>query len=152
MDLIVYRNDKYEMDLLLQIPSESILFIGGVEEFESALKDMLGGYSDNEENWVWEKYQSTNNSTFFYKIKSDRSDIVNGEFFDWKEIKYNNRKAYLIEFIYAYELSELMSDYKLTLHADKILESNGTQIDNKTVTWTKPNSIPYAVVIPKGSI
>lgn len=150
MELNVYKGNKYQMDILLQIPSESIFLIGGVDEFELALKEMLSQELNNEELWKWEKSQSANSSTHYYRIKSKNTEIINGEFFEWTEMKYKNRKAYLIEFTYAYELSKLMSDYKLTLHADKILESNGMQIDSKTVTWINPRTVPYAVVIPKG--
>jgi flagellar biosynthesis chaperone FliJ len=151
-ELTVYK-DKYKMETVIYISSDQMQIIGGPQVFEQALDEYVTEAKSDGVRVTWRDNTKNNAVTHQYQIITGLIEIKDQQTsgFSWQEIIYNNRKAF--EFRYS-PFSSLLSGFQshtFTLHAGKILESNGTQLDSKTVTWVNPAVIPVAVVIPKGS-
>ena len=151
-DITVYK-DKYKLVTVISISPEQMRMIGSPSTFESALDEEVQDAKKEGINVRWRDLTKKDGSVYQYEVSTGLIDISNpyADNFSWREIRHDNRQAY--EFRYSM-FSGLFSGFQsltLTLHAGKILESNGTQLDARTVTWVNPTIAPYAVVVPKGS-
>lgn len=151
-DITVYK-DKYKLTTIISVSYDQMALIGGPEVFEEALNDAISEAENENVKIKWRDITERNSNTFRYEISSGMMEISASyaDNFSWKETSYNNRDAY--EFRYS-QLAGILSGFQshtITLHAGKILDSNGTQIDDRTVTWVNSFATPYAIVEPKGS-
>jgi archaellum component FlaC len=151
-DITVYK-DKYKLVTVISISPEQMRMIGSPGVFESALEEEVLDARKEGINIKWRDLTKKDGSVYQYEVSTGLIDISNpyADNFSWQEIRYENRDAY--EFRYSM-FSGLFSGFQsltLTLHAGQILDSNGTQLDARTVTWVNPMVTPYAVVTPKGS-
>ncbi|MBW6474496.1 MAG: hypothetical protein K0B14_15325 [Anaerolineaceae bacterium] len=151
-DLTVYK-DKYKLVTVISISPDQMRMIGSPDVFESALEEEVQDAKKEGINITWRDLTKKDGSVYQYEVSTGFIDISNpyADNFSWREIRYDKRQAY--EFRYSM-FSGLFSGFQsltITLHAGKILESNGTQLDARTVTWVNPTVTPYAVVVPKGS-
>jgi chromosome segregation ATPase len=151
-DITVY-NDKYKLVTVISVSADQMEMIGGPMVFEDALNDEIMEAEKEGVKIKWRDITERNSSTYRYELSTGMIDITNYyvDNFSWEETHFNNRSAY--EFRYSSFAGILSSfqSHSITLHAGKILDTNGTQLDARTVTWINPSVTPYAIVIPKDS-
>ena len=70
----------------------------------------------------------------------------------YKDLIFGEGIAYRFEYTDIAKVNRYLQGFTLTLHTGKILESNGTQVDERTVRWVNPRRNPYAIVQPKSAI
>ncbi|MCS7290866.1 MAG: hypothetical protein NZ699_17230 [Roseiflexus sp.] len=99
---------------------------------------------------TWKRVDNRLSDVIEYEV-SYRAQITDRgkDGFSWTEIVHNGISAYKFEF---HEYLTGFRKFTLTLHAGKVLESNGRQINDGTVVWENPYQLPYAVVIPRSPI
>ncbi len=152
-EITVYTNDRYKQDFIITLPADAIDMYGGEEEFENEMRAMMSDELSSEGKFSVKQLKSNDPSVYRYEISQGMTNITTeyNDNFSWTETRFNNRKAY--EFRYSRLGSFLsgVSSMTITLHAGKILDTNGTQLDANTVQWTDPWETPYAIVIPKGA-
>ncbi len=149
--ITVYPN-KYKLATVISITADQMQMAGGPKVFEEMLDEEVSSANGDVEI-SWRDVTERNSGVYRYELSTGMIDYTNDYTtdFTWRETEFNNRKAY--EFRYS-ELASIMSSFQsltITLHAGKILDSNGTQLDKGTVTWVDPSVVPYAIVVPKGS-
>lgn len=151
-DITVYE-DKYRLNTIINIPADEMEMIGGPTVFAEALNDYIVSAENEGIEVTWRDNSKKDGTSYQYELSSDLIQITDEykDSFSWRQIRYKNRDAY--EFIYS-SLSSFLNGFQsftITLHAGKILDSNGTQIDGRTVTWVNPTVTPRAIVTPKGT-
>jgi chromosome segregation ATPase len=151
IDLTIYANETYDQKVIMTIPVDQVEMIGGQQGFEEMLEAQVQDLRLQGIKASWSQINKTDQNNFSYEIRSDRIDIKNNPDFSWKEVQYNNRKAYEFEYTDFFSLFSDFQTLSLTLHAGEILESNGTLLDSRTVTWINPNQSPRAIVVPQGA-
>lgn len=154
LDVTVYANDRYEQIITLTIPQDLMEMQGGILEFERTLDEAVAEGKAQGFKVTWRRLNTDETGVYTYELKSGRGKITNSDMdgFGWWEMDYQNRKAYRFEYTNIADLTGGFQSLTLTLHAKKILDTNGTRIDEGTVRWINPYQTPYAVVIPKTSI
>ncbi len=152
-DITLYTNNTYKQAVLISLSADQMQMAGGVEAFEKMLDDAVLDAKDAGIKLSWRDLNTRDTSTYSYEVKTDKMEITDdSDSFTWRETQFKNRKAY--EFKYS-QLASLMGGFQsltLTLHAGKILDSNGTQVNSRTVRWVDPIEAPYAIVIPKSPV
>jgi predicted nucleic acid-binding Zn-ribbon protein len=147
VDLTVYADDTYSMIVQISIPTEIIGYYGNAEEFEAELNRGIQQATEDGAKVSWRKINSDDGSSVTYEIRIDNASLTDQGDFNWKEVQYNGKTAY------RFDMSEGgysgFQSISITLHAKKILSTNGTKINSSTVQWINPNAALYAVVIPK---
>jgi predicted nucleic acid-binding Zn-ribbon protein len=154
MDVTVYDGDLFDLKMVINMPSEMIQMIGGPYEVENLLDQSVEDALDEGLKTTWRRLDSSDKNTYSYEISIPKTEIHAdfSEFFTWNEVDFNKRKAYEIKFVGIGDLSSELMSLTLNLHAGKILESNGREVNSSTVTWVNPSQIPTAIVTPKSSI
>lgn len=154
MDVTVYSRDRFEMNIIFQIPNDMLQMMGGTAEIEAQLDEMVREGREEGFRIRWREIRADNANSTAYEIIFPRSDIgeaTEADIFTWREVRHNNRNAYRIDFVGVSEFSSFMS-FTLNLHAGRILDTNGNQINSRTVTWVNPTRTPYAIVVPRGTV
>lgn len=153
MDITVYTGDRYELKAIVSIPTDALAWVGGQAVIESELESLVAEAKAQGKDVSWRQLESEQSDAIQYEIRTGITKITGAdtEGFTWRQVRHNNRQAYRFEFPSYAEMSRGLQSFTLTLHAGRILESNGRQIDARTVRWSGPNQTPYAVVQPKGT-
>jgi predicted nucleic acid-binding Zn-ribbon protein len=151
---ITVFNNKYKLSTIINVSYDQMQMIGSPKVFEEALDEVVLEASNEGLKISWRDITQKDGSTYRYEVSTDMIDITDPSVdnFSWEETRYNNRTAY--EFRYS-QFAGILSGFQshtITLHAGKILDSNGTRLDDSTVTWVNPSVTPYAIVIPKNSL
>ena len=151
-DITVFRN-SYRMKMIISFTKEEMELIGGPDVFQAFLIDQLPDANQDGSYVTWRDITSEDSGVYRYEITTKRTDYnhAHSAGFSWQEIQYSNRKAYKFDYS---ELSSVLggfSNYTITLHAGRILDTNGIKLDNQTVIWVDPDAPPYAIVVPKNA-
>lgn len=147
-DVTIYSDDSYKSTILLGIPRENITLLGGTSEIEKRLKEFVEDAKNRGFTEVtWKRNERSD--VIEYEIRYT-APITNTEFgIYWKKAPHKGSNAYEFEF---YQDPTGFRNFTLTLHAGEIIESNGIQINNRTIVWENPQRSPYAVVTPRSFI
>ncbi len=153
MDITVYSGDRYQQEMILTFAEEMVELSGGIEEIERLLDEMVAEAEAEGGSISWRQVKSRQDDTIQYEIQQEITDITNAstDGFRWEEIDHNDSRAYRFEYANISDMDMYFQDFTLTLHAGKILESNGEEVDARTAQWKNPSqySSPYAIVQPK---
>ncbi len=154
MDITVYADNRYQQEILLSFSADEVRLAGGVTEIEKLLDEMVTDAKSEGTNLSWRQLRTQPDDGVQYEIRGDRREITNAgnDGFVWREESYNNRKAYRFEYVDLASVGSYFQSFTLTLHAGRILDSNGTQVDARTVRWVNPSRTPYAIVQPKSAV
>lgn len=155
MDITVYSGDRYQQEMILTFAEEMVELSGGIEEIERLLDEMVAEAEAEGGSISWRQIKSRQDGTIQYEIQQEITDITNAsaDGFRWEEIEHNDSRAYRFEYANISDMDMYFQEFTLTLHAGKILESNGEQVDARTAQWKNPSqySSPYAIVQPKSA-
>lgn len=153
-DITVYAGDRYQQEITLSFSADAVNFAGGPAEIEKSLDEMVAEVRPEGVKISWRKLETQQSDVLQYEIRQSLTKMTDTstDGFIWKETLYNNRTAYRFEYTDIADVSRYFQSFTLTLHAGKILESNGTQVDERTVRWVNPGRNPYAIVQPKSAI
>lgn len=151
-EITVYK-DKYKLVTVIKISSDQIQMIGGPQVFEDEMDDYVLEAQKEGIKIDWRDVSKDKSSTYSYEISTGFIETLDPDMrdFSWEETTFDDRKAYEFRYSPYASLLSAFQSHTLTLHAGKILDSNGTQLDSGTVTWVNASVSPYAIVIPKGS-
>ncbi len=154
MEVTVYAGDRYQQEMIIRFPEEMLELSGGTSEVENMLDEMVAEAQAEDVTLKWRRLRSSQSNVVEYEIRTDRVKMTDSDIqgFTWRETAYDNRDAYRFEFPEYMEFSGNFQSFTLTLHAGRILESNGTEIDNRTVRWVNPMRMPYAIVQPRSAV
>jgi len=152
MDITVYSGNRYRQEIVIGFPADMLQLAGGSAEIEQLLDEMVAEAQADGVNLSWRQIRSRDSNLVQYEIRSGMTRMTDADTqgFSWTEATHNNRRAYEFKF-FDYIGSEFQN-FTLTLHAGKILDTNGTQLDSRTVQWVNPTGTPYAVVQPKSTV
>lgn len=153
-DITVYAGDRYQQEITLSYSADAVNINGGPAEIEKKLDEMVAEVGTEGVRISWRKLETQQSDVLQYKIRQSLTKITDTstDGFIWRETSYNNRKAYRFEYTDIADVNRYLQGFTLTLHAGKILESNGTQVDERTVRWVNSRQNPYAIVQPKSAI
>lgn len=153
-DITVYNNNRFEQEVILSFSRDEIATTGGIDEVEMELEDLVSRMSLEGLDAKWQKIEDRQDNTYKYKLRLSKTDLSKAESLGitWQAVDYNQRKVFRFEYPEFLALSTSTISSTLTLHAGKILESNGNMIDEQTVRWVNPGDVPYAIVEPKSSV
>ena len=151
-DITVFRN-TYKMKMIISFTQDELEWIGGPDAFKALLNEQLPDSNQDGSYVTWREITSGDSEYYRYEITTKRTDYNQAHTagFNWQEIRFNSRKAYKFDYSELYNVLGGFSKYTITLHAGKILGTNGIKLDNRTVIWVNPDTEPYAIVIPKNS-
>jgi chromosome segregation ATPase len=154
MDVTVYSGDRFDLKLNVLIPSDTFQMMGGAQEIEAELNEIVNSAKEEGFDLRWRSVNTRDDSTYGYEFTIPKTKITEetNDLFTWREVYYNNRDAYRIEFTDIADISYMFMSFTLNLHVGRILDTNGDQIDSRTVTWVNPTQTPYAIVTPKSSV
>ena len=153
-DITVYAGDRYQQEITLSFSADVANLAGGPAEIENMLDEMVAEIGTEGVRISWRKLETQQSNVLQYEIRQSLTKMTDTstDGFIWSETSYNNRKAYRFEYTDIAEVNKYFQSFTLTLHAGKILESNGTQVDERTVRWVNSRQSPYAIVQPKSAI
>ncbi len=161
MDYTVYSGDRYQGVFVFSVDADIVTFAGGTKELERRLDELVAQAKADGIKLTWRRLETQQTNVIKYEFRTEIGEIKDEGYgrtglkdvFVWREVSHNNRRAYKIEFTGITNWrSAGLRNLILTLHAGKILESNGDQVDASTVRWVNPRQTPYAIVIPKGDV
>lgn len=153
-DITVYSGDRYQEVLVISLSADTVALAGGTGELESKLDEQVAQAKTEGIGMTWRRLETQQSNVIQYEVRTKIMKItdVNTDGFVWREVRYNNRRAYKFEYTDITDISSNFQSFTLTLHAGKILESNGAQVDASTVRWVNPRQTPYAIVTPKSAV
>lgn len=149
-DVTIYSDNSYKSTILFGFPIENITLLGGTSEIENRLEKFAEdarnrGFTDV----TWRRIDNRRDNVIEYELRYTTPITITENGIYWEKVTHKGSNAYKFEFT---DNPAFFRKFTLTLHAGQVLESNGAQVNNRTVVWENPQQTPYAVVIPRSLI
>lgn len=153
-DITVYSGNRYQQEMTLSLSTDVAELAGGTAEIEKTLGEMVAEAKTKGVQLSWRQLKTEQSNVLQYEIRQNITQMTDPDTdgFTWSETSYNDHKAYRLDYTELTDVRGYFQSFTLTLHAGKILESNGTQVDERTVRWVNPSRTPYAIVQPKSAV
>ena len=145
IEMTVYANDQYDLVMEMRVPAELLVFSDGPADLEAGFDETVADAKANGGRAGWKALNSDSPDVYAYRLWTKAQPIVDD--FGWEEIEYEGKRAYRFEQTLFNALT--FEGFTFTLHAGKILDSNGTQQGRNTVTWIDYPGTMYAIIKPK---
>lgn len=131
---------------------DALLFTSQIEQ---ALSQAAADLRSQGVEAEWKRTRSTGDDVVVYVLsgKGQGLDSLNAAFFDGKATLYPEIESNQRQIVFQYQPQESALPQArrqtFTLTGGKIISSNGTQLDGRTVTWVNPTSTIRAVLTEK---
>lgn len=143
------ENWEAEMEIVLT-PQQAQLTLGQIEPaLNQAVAEMRS--EGVEVQWKQQERREDGNIGYLVSAKGKGLDILNTAFFEGQAVLYVDESTGERQIVFSYTPGQAFAqEQTFTLVGGKIISSNGTQTNGRTVTWVNPTG-PMEAVLTEAS-
>ena len=153
-ELTLYDDKSYAMVTTFTVSESVLAMSGGTAEIERSLDDVVQRAASQGSQVSWRKLkpQKSDEVSYLITARGDTYEVLRADGFVIEDTEFQGRKALGITYDYLSSSLMTLADYRLTIHGDEVLTSNGMQTQRGSVTWHNPMGEMQAILTPKSRL